>query len=402
MVPRGDAALPDAPPTRKAVTVSACYTLVPTFECYNSCGYCNFRSGPPRGDAARWLSVDDAVARLRARLAEGASIVEVLVLAGEVHPTANPPLRAAWHRRALELCEAALDLGLLPHTNIGPLSEREMAALAAVNASMGLMLETLRDDLPAHRGAPSKAPRVRLAQLEQAGRLGVPLTTGLLLVARAPTTARARSTRFRPRTRHGHVQEVILQPHRARAGRAARRAARRAANGKSTRPSSWGRFELAAPTFALDELPALVAAAREALPPEVAIQVPPNLARPVLRACLDAGASDLGGVSPRDEVNPDFSFDSLPELAVALRAWGYELTPRLPTHARRGAMPPRCRRRRRASRSCGNRRAIALRPAGRGGRPRLELGGRHCHRGVYTLAQSVGEVYSASGCCHTW
>ena len=56
-----------------------------------------------------------------------------------------------------------------------------MAALAAVNASMGLMLETLRDDLPAHRGAPSKAPRVRLAQLEQAGRLGVPFTTGLLL-----------------------------------------------------------------------------------------------------------------------------------------------------------------------------------------------------------------------------
>ena len=56
--------------------------------------------------------------------------------------------------------------------------------------------------------------------------------------------------------------------------------------------------------------------------------------------CFD----DNGGVSPRDEVNPDFSFDSLPELGDALRAWGYELTPRLPTHARHwGAMPPRVR-----------------------------------------------------------
>ena len=349
VVPRGDAVIPDAPPTRKAVTVSACYTLVPTFECYNACGYCNFRSGPPRGDAARWLSVDDAVARLRARLAEGAAIVEVLVIAGEVHPTANPALRAAWHRRAIELCEAVLDLGLLPHTNIGPLSEREMAALAAVNASMGLMLETLRDDLPAHRGAPSKAPRVRLAQLEQAGRLGVPFTTGLLLGVGegADDRARALDAISAAHARHGHVQEVILQPH-SRGTREQERAAlltaRRAAKGKSNSASSSGRFELAAPTFALDELPALVAAAREALPPEVAIQVPPNLARPVLRACLDAGASDLGGVSPRDEVNPDFSFDSLPELGDALRAWGYELTPRLPTHARHwGAMPPRVR-----------------------------------------------------------
>ena len=87
------------------------------------------------------------------------------MLAGEVHPTSRPALRAAWHARLLAICDAALALGLLPHTNAGPLAEREMAALAARNASMGLMLESLDGTLRAHARAPSKAPALRLAQV---------------------------------------------------------------------------------------------------------------------------------------------------------------------------------------------------------------------------------------------
>ena len=48
-----------------------------------------------------------------------------------------------------------------------------------------------------------------------------------------------------------------------------------------------------------------VEAAREILPPEVAIQVPPNLVDP--RPLLAAGANDLGGISAVtvDGINPE-------------------------------------------------------------------------------------------------
>ena len=51
-----------------------------------------------------------------------------------------------------------------------------------------------------------------------------------------------------------------------------------------------------------------------------------------------------GATRSRKREFPKLEADSLPELGDALRAWGYELTPRLPTHARHwGAMPPRVR-----------------------------------------------------------
>ena len=72
------------------------------------------------------------------------------------------------------------------------------------------------------------------------------------------------------------------------------------------------------------------------LPPRLP-QVPPNLIRSrpdVLIACLEEGARDLGGISPRDEVNPDFSFPSLSELNSLLALHGYHLAPRRAVHAR--------------------------------------------------------------------
>jgi hypothetical protein len=58
------------------------------------------------------------------------------------------------------------------------------------------------------------------------------------------------------------------------------------------------------------------------------------VARRVCCECLDAGARDLGGVSPRDEVNPDFGFDALETLRADLESWGYALRARLPVHRR--------------------------------------------------------------------
>ena len=44
-----------------------------------------------------------------------------------------------------------------------------------------MMLESLRADLPCHRGAPDKHPARRLATLEAAGELAIPFTTGILV-----------------------------------------------------------------------------------------------------------------------------------------------------------------------------------------------------------------------------
>jgi 7,8-didemethyl-8-hydroxy-5-deazariboflavin synthase CofG subunit len=55
-------------------------------------------------------------------------------------------------------CRAVLEqTGLLPHSNAGAVHHDELAALRQVTASQGMMIESLRPDLAAHRG-PGQAP----------------------------------------------------------------------------------------------------------------------------------------------------------------------------------------------------------------------------------------------------
>ena len=262
---------------------------------------------------------------LDAAVARGAS--EVLVLSGEVRPDAAN--RDAWHALIVSVCDAALARGLLPHTNCGPVSSREMARLAECNASMGLMLEQLDADgqLSAkgrvHANAPSKLPSLRLEQLEQAGRLGVPFTTGLLLGIGETADDRRRTLEAiaDSHATHGHVQEVILQPFSP--------GARQSQHTQQPSSSDARSFDAAT------ELAGVVALARETLPRSVKIQIPPNLAeRELLASCLAAGARDLGGVSQRDHVNPNFPFpaDLERELGELVKGQGLTLRARLPVH----------------------------------------------------------------------
>ncbi len=110
---------------------------------------------------------------------------------------------------------------------------------------------------------------------------------------------------------YGHIQEVILQPH------------------SPGSQQSWD-----APAFDPYQLPDVVAKARQILPPDITIQIPPNLIPEPnwLRACLDAGARDLGGIGPKDEVNPDYPHPCAQELREILEPAGWELVPRLPIY----------------------------------------------------------------------
>lgn len=287
------------------ITYSPAYTLVPTYECFNHCSYCNFRVSPGQDS---WLSLASAKAIL-----DKVEAIEILVLSGEVHPRSSR--RSSWLERIEQLCVMALESGFLPHTNVGPLSLQEMQSLKLVNVSMGLMLEQLTPSLlkTVHRHAPSKLPAVRLQQLTWAGQLRIPFTTGLLLgigETRADWEASLRAIATLHR-RYGHIQEVILQPHQPGASQ-----------------------QLAGQPCDDAMLIAAVKCARALLPEDIAIQIPPNLVSSpdTILACIEAGVSDLGGIGPLDEVNPTYPHQRLGELSDLLLAHGYSLKPRLPIY----------------------------------------------------------------------
>lgn len=292
----------------KTITYSPAYTLVPTYECFNRCSYCNFRA---EVGTSPWLTLEEAEKKLLPLKAKG--VIEILILSGEVHPSS--PQRKTWFQLIYDLCELALTMGFLPHTNVGPLTLHEMESLKEVNVSMGLMLEQLTPQLleTVHKYAPSKVPSFRVTQLEWAGQLKIPFTTGLLLGIgeEKEDWKETLETITHLHQKHSHIQEVILQPH--------SRGEQRNWQGKS---------------FYLGKMPEVIKLARAMLPSDITLQIPPNLVKTpdILLECLDAGARDLGGICPRDEVNPNYPHPPEQELKELLQNSGYQLKKRLPVY----------------------------------------------------------------------
>jgi len=214
------------------------------------------------------------------------------------------------HEYLREACEIALDAGLLPHANPGDQTREQMATVADVNASMGVMLETTAD-VDAHAGRRRKSPGQRLHTIETAGELGVPFTTGILVGIGEDWPDRAESLLAirELHERYDHVQEIIVQPVRENE-----------------------RWDGGSPDLAT--LRRATAMARTAMPPEVSIQVPPNLAP--AGEVVDCGIDDLGGVSPvtDDHVNPDYAWPALEHLQTIAEEAGVPLRERLPVYER--------------------------------------------------------------------
>ncbi len=292
----------------KTVTYSPAYTIVPTYECFNRCSYCNFRADPGQSP---WMTLKSA--REIFKKLQNQKVCEILILSGEVHP--HSPRRQEWLERIYDLCELALSMNFLPHTNAGLLSFGEMEQLKNVNVSIGLMLEQLTPKLlnTVHRHAPSKLPELRLQQLEWAGKLKIPFTTGLLLgIGETEDDCwETLEAIAKLHQRYHHIQEVILQPH---------------------SPGTQQSFD--APPFDPHKLPEIITTARQILPEDITIQVPPNLVLDSqwLIACIEAGARDLGGIGPKDEVNPDYPHHQEEELREILQVYGWELVERLPVY----------------------------------------------------------------------
>ncbi len=316
------------------VTYSPKVFIPITRLCRDKCHYCTFVTVPGKLAAegkAPYLSPDEILAIAH----EGAALgcLEALFTLGDRPedrwPEARAWLDAAGYDSTLAYVRAMAirvleETGLLPHLNPGVMSWEEMNRLKPVSPSMGMMLETTSRRLfeekgQAHYGSPDKDPDVRLRVLEDAGRLSIPFTTGLLVGIGEDLTERA-ETIFALRAnarRYGAVQEVIVQNFRAKPDTAMRHT----------------------DDLGLDEFRAAIAVTRIVLGPKARVQAPPNLVdssegSAECALLLGAGVDDWGGVSPLtpDHVNPERPWPSLERLRELTAASGFELRARLTVH----------------------------------------------------------------------
>jgi FO synthase len=308
----------------RCLTYSPKIFLPLTNLCPDRCSYCSFRRSP--ADDGAWTmtpaEIVDVIERGRAL-----GCTEALFCLGDKPERAwgsyRRQLQSFGHESTVGYLEwagaEALARGLFPHTNAGLLSLAEMARLKPVNVSLGLMLESASERLCApgmpHARAPDKRPSLRLQMIDDAGRLPIAFTTGILIGIGETRRERVEALWAigELARAHGHVQEVIVQ-----------------------------RFRAPSPSVAMHAAPEpddvetahAIAMARLILDDEIAVQAPPNLNHQSLELLLRAGINDFGGLSPLtpDYVNPRHPWPHRDALGEACAAAGFTLRPRLPIY----------------------------------------------------------------------
>jgi len=304
----------------RRVTYSKKVFIPLTNLCRDYCGYCTFRKDP--GDAgAHTMTPDEVLAIAEAGRRLGCK--EALFSLGDrpeaIFPEMRETLARLGHRTTLsylaQMCERVLnETGLLPHANPGLMGRRDLETLRPVSPSMGLMLESTSERLTQigmpHDNAPDKPPSLRLKTIEEAGRLKIPFTTGLLIGIGETLEERVDSL-FVIRElheRYGHIQEVIIQNFRA----------------KPEIPMR------AHPEPTMTDHARTIAVARLVLW-EMNVQVPPNLSDDRYPFLLKAGLNDWGGISPLtpDFINPEKPWPHIDRLAERTAEEGFELAERL-------------------------------------------------------------------------
>jgi 7,8-didemethyl-8-hydroxy-5-deazariboflavin synthase CofG subunit len=290
--------------------------------CKDTCSYCTYKSEP--GEAKLSLMSKQQISELLI-LAKKYKCVEALFVTGEQpeqrYPEAREWLKQNGFKTTVEYLihssELALETGLFPHTNAGNLNYEEMKELKKTNVSMGVMLENVSERLTEkgmpHHLAASKRPKARLEILENSGKLGIPMTTGIL-VGIGETMDEIIDSLFAIKQlndKHGNIQEVILQ-----------------------------NFQPKQDTKMKDEPSAdekyfkLVVALSRIIMPQMNIQIPPNLSPKSYQSFLSVGINDWGGISPLtpDFVNPEFSWPEIDKVDENTKKAGYDLKCRFPIY----------------------------------------------------------------------
>jgi 7,8-didemethyl-8-hydroxy-5-deazariboflavin synthase CofG subunit len=307
----------------RVVTYSRKVFIPLTNLCRDYCGYCIFRRDPGQ-PGAHTMSPEEVLAIARA--GEKVGCTEALFSLGDkpelLFPEMRQQLRYFGYSSTIHYLEAMCELvlretGLLPHPNPGLMSAQWLKRLASYSPSLGLMLETTSEQLlrlgAAHDNAPDKVPAKRLQTIEEAGKLNIPFTTGILVgIGETPEDRVDALLAIRDlHLRYGHIQEVIVQNFRVK---------------PSIPMDNW-------PEPGQADMLRTVAVARLLLG-NMNIQAPPNLSAPGYERLLEAGINDWGGVSPLtpDYINPEAPWPHLRELQARTEAKGYRLCQRLPVY----------------------------------------------------------------------
>ena len=304
------------------ITYSRKVFLPLTNLCRDYCGYCTFRRDPGE-PGAHTMTPDEVLSVVQQ--GEKLGCTEALFSLGDrpeaLFPEMRETLRKLGYRSTLHylqaMCELVLrETRLLPHANPGLLSANWIERLRESNPSLGLMLESTSTNLVAAHPVdrtPDKLPALRLKTIEDAGRLGVPFTTGILIGIGETMEDRVESLLAikRLHERYGHVQEVIIQNFRVKP-----------------------RIPMAAwPEPDTADMLRTLAVARLLLR-DMNLQAPPNLTEKGYERLLDGGINDWGGVSPLtpDYINPEAPWPHLLDLQRRTEAAGQKLKQRLPVY----------------------------------------------------------------------
>lgn len=309
------------------VTYSSSVFVPLTRLCRDRCHYCTFATVPHKVEAP-FLERDEVLDIAR-RGAE-AGCKEALFTLGD-RPEERWSQAAEWleargYSSTVDYLRSSAvavleETGLLPHLNPGVLSWQELSRLKPVAPSLGMMLETTSERLWSepgnpHYASPDKEPSVRLRVLTDAGRVGVPFTSGVLIGIGETLGERAESLMALRKTarQYGHLQEIIVQNFRAKPDTAMR----------------------GMPDADLDDLAATIAVGRLLMPSGVSVQAPPNLVGGEHQRMLAAGIDDWGGVSPvtPDHVNPERPWPGVDELVEQAGTGGFTLRERLAAYPR--------------------------------------------------------------------
>ncbi len=292
-----------------------------TYLCRDTCSYCTYKKDIDKGIM---LSEEEVLSI--ANLGKKYKCTEALIMTGERpeqrYKEVNLWLNAHGFKSTPEyiahISKLILDnTGLLPHTNAGILNAKEMLMLRLTNPSLGLMLENLSERLMQkgmpHYNAPSKHPKIRLKVLEDASKLGIPFTTGILIGIGENIYEVIDSLLAIKyiHEKYNHIQEVIIQNF-------------------VPKPNTLMKDM---PRVRLDYMLKVIAIAR-ILMPRMNIQAPPNLMPNEYAKYIDAGINDYGGISPitLDHVNPEMPWPKLDELRDIINSKGYKLKARLPIY----------------------------------------------------------------------
>ena len=290
--------------------------------CRDTCSYCTFKAKPNE----QKLSMMDKNNILQlVNLAKKYRCTEALLVTGE-KPEQKYVEAKTWLKKQgfknteeylVYISELILNKGLFPHTNAGNIDKEYMKDLKKTNASIGLMLENnsnrLLDVGMPHHLSPSKRPLLRLQSLENAGRLKIPTTTGIL-IGIGETMQEIINSLYTIKNMHqrfGHIQEVILQ---------------------NFKPKLNTKMEdCKSPTESYFKI---IIALTRIIMPNMNIQIPPNLSLNNYHSFLHVGINDWGGISPLtpDYVNPECPWPKIHDIEKNTKNAGFKLMGRFPVY----------------------------------------------------------------------